>query len=70
MVPFGELQTVELIEGTHPRRLWVTPPVAARRGQVVVTTTQGQVAKFTGVPVEGIRTALQERGATIEAVPS
>jgi hypothetical protein len=69
-VLFSEMQGVDLIEGTHPRKLVTTPPVAAQRGQVVVTTTEGRMAKFSGIPIEGIQAALEVRGATIEAVRS
>ncbi len=37
-VPFGELESVDLIEGTRPRMLVVTPPIADRVGQVVLRT--------------------------------
>jgi hypothetical protein len=66
ILPFTSLRTVDLIEGTNPRKLLITPPVAAQRGQVVLTTSDGRVARFTGIPVEGVRVALEARGATIE----
>jgi hypothetical protein len=66
ILPFRSLRTVDLIEGTHPRKFLITPPVAAQRGQVVLTTSDGRVAQFSGIPVEGVRVALEARGATIE----
>jgi len=70
MVPYGWMGALDLIEGTHPRKVLITPPVAALRGQVVVTTAEGKIARFSGIPVEGIRAALRARGARIEGVVS
>jgi len=67
-IPFSSIHLVDLYEGSHPHKLLITPPVAAQRGQVVVTTTQGHTAKVSGIPIEGIQTALRDRGATIEVV--
>ena len=70
LVAFSGMQVVDLIAGIHPRKVLITPPVATQRGQVVVTTTQGHIARFSGIPVAGIQAALEERGATLEIVQS
>jgi hypothetical protein len=70
LVPFSGINVVDLIEGIHPRKVLITPPVATQRGQVVVTTTEGQIAKFSGIPIKGMQTALEDRGATIESASS
>ena len=64
-VPFTDLESVDLIEGSRPRLLVVTLPIADQVGQVVLTTTEGKVARFTGLPIRGIQDALEEDGATI-----
>jgi hypothetical protein len=64
-VPFSDLELVELFEGTRPRMLVVTPPVADRVGQVVLRTIKGRIAKFSGLPIQGLEEALRDRGATI-----
>lgn len=70
IVPFGWMRTLDLIDGTHARKVLISPPVADQRGQVVVTTTEGKVARFSGIPISGIRAALEARGASIENIPS
>jgi hypothetical protein len=65
-VPFNQLESVELIEGTRPRMLVVTPPIADRVGQVVLRTIHGQIARVSGLPIKGVEAALRERGASIE----
>jgi hypothetical protein len=64
-VPFNELESVDLIEGRRPRMIIVTPPIADRVGQVVLRTAQGNIARFSGLPIDGVRAALADRGATI-----
>jgi hypothetical protein len=44
-VPFTDLDSVDLIEGSLPRLVIVTPPIADQMGQVVLTTTEGRVAQ-------------------------
>ena len=65
-VPFGELEAVDLIEGTRPRMLVVTPPIADRVGQVVLRTTDGRIARFSGLAIKGVEEALRERGASVD----
>lgn len=67
---FSEIMDIDLTKGTNPRKHGITPLVAAQRGQIVVTTTQGTSARFSGIPIEGVQAALEVRGATIEAVHS
>jgi hypothetical protein len=62
-IPFRDLESVDLIEGIRPRTLVVTPPIADRVGQVVLRTTEGRLARFLGVPVQGVLAALMQRGA-------
>lgn len=66
MVPFKELRSVDLVKGTRPRMLVVTPPIAERVGRVELRTTQGHRVRFSGLPIKGVLGALRERGATIE----
>ncbi len=62
-VPYTELQSVQLVPGTRRRMVVVTPPIAHRLGRVVLTTAKGRVARFSGIPVEGLRAALVRKGA-------
>jgi hypothetical protein len=64
-VPFNDLNSVRLIIGTRPRTLIVTPPIADRVGQVELETNERRIARFSGLPINGIQEALQERGASI-----
>jgi hypothetical protein len=65
-VLFRDLESVDLIEGTRPRMLVVTPPIADRVGQVVLKTIQGRIARFAGLPIQAVEEALRVRGASVE----
>jgi hypothetical protein len=66
IVRFNDLESVDLIEGIRPRMLVVTPPVAYRVGQVELRTIEGRIARFSGLPIQGVEEALRDRGASIE----
>ena len=61
-VPFTELESVTLSPGTRKRMLVVTPPIANRLGTVELTTTDGRVARFTGIPPPGPRGGTGQTG--------
>ena len=62
-VPFAELESVTLSPGTRQRMLVVTPPIAKRLGTVELTTTEGRVARFSGIPPQDLEAALVRQGA-------
>ncbi len=64
-VPFAELQSVDLFPGSRRRMVVVTPATGNRLGVVVLTTTAGKVARFSGLPTEGLQAALVEQGAAV-----
>jgi hypothetical protein len=66
VIPFDDLDSVDLLEGTRPRMLVITPPIADRVGQVVLRTTSGRLARLSGLSIEGVRAALAQKGALIE----
>ena len=62
-IPFANLESVDLVEGTRPRMHVVTPAIADRVGQVTLRTTDGRLARFSGLPVDGVLKALSKQGA-------
>jgi hypothetical protein len=64
-LPFAEVQSVELFPGDRNRMIFVTPRGARRLGSVVITTTDGRAARFSGIPAEGLQEALTRQGANI-----
>jgi hypothetical protein len=64
-VPFSELESVELVKGSRQRTVVVTPGTANQVGQVVITTVQGRVARFSGVRIKGLQAALEHKGAVV-----
>jgi hypothetical protein len=63
---FSDLQSVELDPGPGPKKLLVTPATADQLGSAVLTTATGRIARFSGIPSEGLKSALIQQGATVK----
>lgn len=66
LIPYAEIERIELRPATRARLIWATPTTSSRLGQVIVTTKDERTARLTGTTVGQLSQFLVALGAIIE----